>query len=175
MAHCARVAVVAPAVVDGDTNGLGQSAIDASGLELLQGESPSGAHLDVVLVGGAPDHGPEGLDRPGGDRGGLGHPGATATLLPRRLVEPRLDVALPVLVEVRVRHHLVALGRHLGGWRWPGKGEPMRRSIRRSFIQIHVAGKKWLKATADSAICSVKRDQVRFFSDFPPPHQSQAN
>ena len=30
------------------------------------------------------------------------------------LVEPALDVALPVLVEVRVRHHLVPFRRHLG-------------------------------------------------------------
>lgn len=35
--------------------------------------------------------------------------------LPGGLVEPALDVALPVLVEVRVRHHLVTFRRHLGG------------------------------------------------------------
>ena len=35
--------------------------------------------------------------------------------LPGGLVEPALDVALPVLVEVRIRHHLVPFRRHLGG------------------------------------------------------------
>ena len=34
--------------------------------------------------------------------------------LPGGLVEPALDVALPVLVEVRIRHHLVPFRRHLG-------------------------------------------------------------
>ena len=34
--------------------------------------------------------------------------------LPGGLVEPALDVALPVLVEVRIWHHLVPFCRHLG-------------------------------------------------------------
>ncbi len=106
-------------MVDADPDGPGHPAADPGGLELLQREAAPGANLDVVLERRAPDDGPEGLDGPRGDGGGLGHAGAAPALLARGLVEPRLHVALPVLVEVRIRHHLVPLRRHLRGIDWP--------------------------------------------------------
>ena len=99
-------------MVNGDSDGLGVFPVDSGGLQLLEGESPSLPLLNIILEGGAPDHGPQGLEGTGGDAGGLGHAVLAPPLLAGGLVEPSLDVPLPILMEMGIGHHLVAFGRH---------------------------------------------------------------
>ena len=99
-------------MVDSDANGLGVLLAQASSLQLLQGEPFPGPGLDVVLVGRAVDHGPQLPQRTGSHAGGLGDPALTPPELPGRLVEPSLDVVLPILVKVPVGNQVVTLGRH---------------------------------------------------------------
>merc|ERR1719452_396784 len=86
-----------------------QGEQDQLGLVLLQA---LGVQLEVVLVGGAADHRPELAQGPGGDAGSLLNPVLAAPDLPGGLVEPGLDIALPVLVEVAVGHDIVPLCWH---------------------------------------------------------------
>lgn len=90
-----------------------QVLADSSSLDLIEGEPTAEPLLQVVLEGGASDDGPEGLEGPRGDLGGLGNSGPAPALLASGLVEPGLDISVPVLVEVPIRHHLVPFGRHL--------------------------------------------------------------
>ena len=85
---------------------------DSSSLDFIKSESSSKPLLDVVLEGRASDDGPQGLQGPGSNAGSLGGTGLAPAFLAGRLVEPGLDVTIPILVEVLVRHHLVAFGRH---------------------------------------------------------------
>ena len=78
--------------------------------ELLKREATTEPELGVVLDGGAVDHGPERtLDGPGEDGGSLGGAGNPPALLLGGLVEPRLDMVLPRLVEVLVGDQIVVL------------------------------------------------------------------
>ena len=95
------------AVIHGNANGLGVLLAETSSLQLLQGESLAGPDLDVVLVGGAVDSGPQLAQGPGSDAGSLGHTGLVTAELPGGLVEPGLDIILPVLMEMSVRDELV--------------------------------------------------------------------
>ena len=85
---------------------------EASGFDFVKGETTSQPLLDVVFAGGASDHGPQGLEGPGGYAGSLGSTGLAPTFFAGGLVEPGLNVSVPIFVEVLVRHHLVAFGRH---------------------------------------------------------------
>lgn len=100
-------------VVDSDANGLGVVLAEPSSLQLLESESPPGPDLDVVLVGRAVDHGPQLAQGAGSHAGGLGDPGLTPPELPGGLVEPRLDIVLPILVKVPVGNEVVPLGWHV--------------------------------------------------------------
>mmetsp|Transcript_22061 Transcript_22061/g.39557 ORF Transcript_22061/g.39557 Transcript_22061/m.39557 type:complete len:215 (+) Transcript_22061:514-1158(+) len=102
-------AAVATAGIDSDSYGLGILAADACGRELLQSEATAHAHLAVVADGGAAHDWAQLVHRAGCDGGGLGGTRKTAALLLGWLVEEALDTALPVLVEVRVRHDVVVL------------------------------------------------------------------
>ena len=99
-------------VVDRDADGLGVVLAEPSSLQLLEGEAPPGPDLHVVLVGRTVDHGPQLPQGPGGNTGSLGDPALTPPELPGGLVEPSLDVVLPVLVKVTVGDQVVTLGWH---------------------------------------------------------------
>merc|ERR1719452_385236 len=105
-------ALVPAAVINGDSNGLRVLLAQTSSLQLLKGEAPASPLLEVVLVGGAAHHGPELAQGPGGDAGSLLNPVLAAPDLPRRLVEPGLDIALPVLVEVTIGDDVIPLCWH---------------------------------------------------------------
>merc|ERR1719452_355971 len=64
-------ALVPAAVINGDSDGLRVLLAQPSSLQLLEGEAPASPLLEVVLVGGAADHGPQLAQGPGGDAGGL--------------------------------------------------------------------------------------------------------
>ena len=120
-------AAVLPAEVDGDADVAGVLLGDAGGSEFVEGESASSPSLGVVARGGAVDDGAqESLDGPRRDGGGFGDAGEATATLAHGLVEPGRHVPLPVLVEMRVGHHLRSLGRHGCGllcsslfWRLP--------------------------------------------------------
>ena len=99
-------------VVDRNADGLGVVLAEPSSLQLLEGEAPPGPDLHVVLVGRAVDHGPQLSQGTGSHAGSLGDPALAPPELPGGLVEPSLDVVLPVLVEVTVGDQVVTLGWH---------------------------------------------------------------
>ena len=94
-------------MIHSNSNGLGVLLAKTSGLELLKSESLAGPDLDVVFVGGAVDCGPQLAQGPGSDAGSLGHAGLVAAELPGWLVEPGLDIVLPILVKMPVWDELV--------------------------------------------------------------------
>merc|ERR1719184_234282 len=77
--------------------------------QLLKGESSASPLLEVVLVGGTAHHWPQLAKGPGGDARSLLNSVLAAPDLPGGLVEPSLDIALPVLVKMAVRHDVVSL------------------------------------------------------------------
>eukprot|EP00750_Incisomonas_marina_P025806 INCI5694.1.p1 GENE.INCI5694.1~~INCI5694.1.p1 ORF type:complete len:239 (-),score=57.88 INCI5694.1:31-747(-) len=108
-------AAVHAAVVDGDADAAGLALVDAGSLELSKGEATSGAHADVELGGlAADDRAQEASSRARADGLSAGAACETAALLLTGLVEESLHAALPLLVEVLVRHDIVVFD-HLGG------------------------------------------------------------
>ena len=84
-------------------------------LQLLQREALAFPHSRVVFECRAPDdRAEETSDRAWGNGGGFFQPLESPRFLLPRLVEPRLHPTLPVLLEVRVRDHPIALGSHVG-------------------------------------------------------------
>merc|ERR1719510_1829706 len=109
-----RLHTLVPAtVIDSNANGPGELLAQTSSLDLLKCESAASPLLEVVLVGRARDHGPQLSNGAGGNLGSLCNPVLAPADLPGWLVEPSLDIVLPVLVEVLVRHDIVPLCRHL--------------------------------------------------------------
>jgi len=105
-------ALVAATVIDGDADGPGEVLVKSGGFDLLEGESAAESLLLVVLDGGTSD---DGSELGGGSGRHLGRQRLSGVLpadLPRRLVEPRLDAVLPILLEMRVLNHVVVLGSH---------------------------------------------------------------
>ena len=80
-----RNAAVGAASINGDTDGLGQLAVDAGSLQLVQREATASAHTAVVAGGLAAHDGAQLVERARGDGGGLGGTGGTAGLLLRGL------------------------------------------------------------------------------------------
>ena len=78
-------------------------------LELIKSKTTSGANTVVVLEGLSTDGGSEKVQRTRGDGGGLGNASVTAGDLLRGLVEPGLDIRLPILVEMGVGNDVVVL------------------------------------------------------------------
>jgi hypothetical protein len=105
----ALLALVRPAVVNGDADRLGDGGGHARGLELLQGEAAARADLGVVAHRLAADGGAERLDRAGGDGRRLGLARIAPALLARGLVEPGADAQVPLLAVVHVREDVVVL------------------------------------------------------------------
>ena len=68
----------------------------------------------VSPEGGAAHNGPQLAKGPWGHTPGLSLPLVAPPLLTCRLVEPRPDIALPVLVEVAVGDNIIPLGSHDG-------------------------------------------------------------
>ncbi len=105
------------------TNGVhtwGKLASDASRLQLVDGESATKTNLGVVFYGGTVHQRTKLLCGTRSHTTGLLNARIVATLLAKRLVEPRLDETLPVLAEVGIRHDSVALSGHDGCYRMGG-------------------------------------------------------
>merc|ERR1739838_1055127 len=100
-------ALVAATIIDGDTDGPGEVLVETGRFDLFQSEATPESLLLVVLNGRASDDGPELGGRPRGDLGSESLSRVLAPDLPRRLVEPRLDAVLPILLEMRVLNHVV--------------------------------------------------------------------
>ena len=102
--------LVAAAVIDGDSLGLGLDLGDSSGLELLEGESTSGADLGVVPLSRAVDSGAKQTSgRAGSDGGGLLLADTRALRLADSLVKLDLHTAEPIFSEVGVGELVVVL------------------------------------------------------------------
>merc|ERR1719225_2288439 len=86
--------LVSAAVINCNSNGLGVLLAQTCSFQLLEGESSA----RPLLAKG-----------PGGDARSLLNSVLAAPDLPGGLVEPSLDIALPVLVKMAVRHDVVSL------------------------------------------------------------------
>merc|ERR1712168_232372 len=86
--------------------------VATSGFDLFESEASSETLLLVVFDGGTSDDRPERGGGPRGDASGLRSPRLGASDLPGRLIEPRLDAVLPILLEMSVLNHVVMLGSH---------------------------------------------------------------
>ena len=89
-----------------------QVLAESGGLDFFKRESTSEPLLDVVFECRAPDDGPQGLEGTGCNTGSLGSSGLAPAFFASGLVEPGLDITIPIFVEVRIGHHLVTFGRH---------------------------------------------------------------
>jgi len=105
-------ALVTATVVDGDANGPGEVLVESGSLDLLEGETATEPLFLIVLDGWASDDRSELGGGSGRHLGGERLSGVLSADLPRRLVEPRLDAVLPILLEMRVLNHVVVFGSH---------------------------------------------------------------
>jgi hypothetical protein len=98
---------ILPSVINRNTNGARILRVQTRSFQLLQSKSASHATLLVVAYGGTLYHGSKELD---GTRSRFRQlPGAEdfAPELLHGLVEPSLDSALPFLVEMSIRNHII--------------------------------------------------------------------
>merc|ERR550537_200423 len=103
-------APVLAAVINRNPDSLRELLRDARLLELIESKPLSETNLGVVALRRAADGGAEVAGRRArGDRRGLLLPVGAAAFLAAGLVKPSPDVALPPLLVVDVRHHLVVL------------------------------------------------------------------
>merc|ERR1719407_152092 len=103
-------APVLAAVINRNPGSLRELLRDAGLLELIESKPLSETNLGVVALRRAADGGAEAAGRRArGDRRGLLLPVGAAAFLAAGLVKPSPDVALPPLLVVDVRHHLVVL------------------------------------------------------------------
>merc|ERR1719388_409896 len=103
-------APVLAAVINRDPDSLRELLRDARLIELIKSKPLSETNLGVVALRRAADGGAEVAGRRArGDRRGLLLPVGAAAFLAAGLVKPSPDVALPPLLVVDVRHHLVVL------------------------------------------------------------------
>merc|ERR1719420_2241126 len=103
-------APVLAAVINRNPDSLRELLRDAGLLELIESKPLSETNLGVVALRRAADGGAEVAGRRArGDRRGLLLPVGAAAFLAAGLVKPSPDVALPPLLVVDVRHHLVVL------------------------------------------------------------------
>ena len=97
---------------------LGQSTYHlfgySSGFEFFQRESTSSPLLDIVPKRRAPYNRPKCFQGPWSNSCCFFSPHLASTIFPGGLVEPCLNISIPVFMKVRIRHHLIALSRHLG-------------------------------------------------------------
>ena len=106
------LAGVGAAVVNRDSDGLGESGAQLGGGQLLEGETTSVADLSGVLPGGGRDDGAELLEGAREGSCGLGLTELMTLVLARGLVEVGVDESsdLPVFAEMDVRNNVVVLG-----------------------------------------------------------------
>merc|ERR1719420_1638278 len=103
-------APVLAAVINRNPDSLRELLRDARLLELIESKPLPETNLGVVALRRAADGGAEAAGRRArGDRRGLLLPVGAAAFLAAGLVKPSPDVALPPLLVVDVRHHLVVL------------------------------------------------------------------
>lgn len=89
-------------MVDWDANRQSLLAADSSCLDLFEGEATAGSELGVVLYSWAANGRSEEFDWARSDASGLFNTGISSSLFAAWLIEPCLDTALPVLVEMVV-------------------------------------------------------------------------
>ena len=99
-------------LIHNNPDGAGILGVQSTTLRLLLSEAFAQPLLSVVLEGWAAHDGPQLAMGPRGHLTGFGLSLVAAALFAGRLVEPRLNVALPILVEVAVGDDIVPLGRH---------------------------------------------------------------
>merc|ERR1719313_2496910 len=103
-------APVLAAVINRNPDSLRELLRDARLLELIESKPLPETNLGVIALRRAADGGAEVAGRRArGDRRGLLLPVGAAAFLAAGLVKPSPDVALPPLLVVDVRHHLVVL------------------------------------------------------------------
>ena len=85
---------------------------DTGSLQFLKSESTATTILDVVLESRASDDRPQRLDRSGSNFSGLSSTSLAAAVFPGGLVEPGLNITVPILVEMGIGDHLIPFGRH---------------------------------------------------------------
>lgn len=100
---------VLASVVDGDADGFGELDAQADCFNFCEGESSAESGPVAVSNGLASDGGSESIEGPGGGSGSLCSSGLKSSVLAASLVEPDLDVTLPVLSEMHVGDHVVML------------------------------------------------------------------
>ena len=100
------------AMVNRNANGASIVLAQSSSLQFLQGEAAASSLLQVVLVCWTVNHWPQLTQRSGSNLSSLGQSLLAAAQLPGGLVEPGLDVVLPVLVEMTIGDDVVSFSRH---------------------------------------------------------------
>lgn len=84
-------------------------------LQFFKGKSSTGPDLGVISKGRASDDGSDGTsDRTGSDLDGFFLTSYASSLLASRLIEPGLDISLPIFVKMSIGDHIVTLGSHGG-------------------------------------------------------------
>jgi len=87
-----------------------KSEAENTHLELIQSESTAGTDLGVISDGGTPNNWAKRTScRSWGNSFGLLDAVTAAPKFAGWLIEPSFDVALPVLVEVPIRDHIITL------------------------------------------------------------------
>ena len=95
------------AMVNRNANGASIVLAQSSSLQFLQGEAAASSLLEVVLVCWTVNHWPQLTQRSGSNLGSLGQSLLAAAQLPGGLVEPGLDIVLPILMKMPVWDELV--------------------------------------------------------------------
>lgn len=96
-------------VVDSDADGSGERGAKADSLDLSESESSTESGPVAVPNSLALDFGPKLVEGSGRHGDSFGPSGLKSSILATSLVEPDLDVALPVLSEVDVGEDIVML------------------------------------------------------------------
>lgn len=90
-------------------------ALFLSYLELIKSKTSTSSDLSIVLECGASYNGPDGTRHwARGNLYGFFFASNTSALLASRLVEPGLDISLPVFVKMGIGNYIVSLGSHGG-------------------------------------------------------------
>ena len=100
-------------VINSNTNGLSVVLAQSSSLQFLKSESSTCSDLDIVFVGRAVDHWSQLSKRSWSNPCCLGCSGLATADLPGWLVEPSLDIVLPIFVKVAIWYDVVSFRWHL--------------------------------------------------------------
>ena len=103
------LASVLASVVNGDADSSGEFDAQADRLDFSEGESLAESGSVTVADGLASYGGSKSIERSGGSGGSSSSASGESSALASSLVEPDLDVSLPVLPEVHVGEYVIML------------------------------------------------------------------